>query len=57
MLKNRQIGFDSVAPGRSVKVELMFDMDTDRGYVCSLDPESDTGKAVLQTALQPLTIR
>ena len=57
MLKNRAIGFDNVSPGRSVKVELMFDMKTDKGYVCSMDPESDIGKATLGTALKPLAIK
>lgn len=50
------IGVDSVEPGRSVKVKLMLDEQADKAYMCSMDPESSLGRAVVGPHLKRLTI-
>lgn len=56
LLERGDIVSDSVAPGRSVKIEFMFDMETDKGYLCPGDPESDAGKAAVAGKLRRLAI-
>ena len=56
LLSNSAIGAGSVSPGRSVQVTLLFDKNTDRAYVCSMDPESEMGQALVTDLLTPLEI-
>ena len=55
-LGNMSIGYDSVAPGRSAEISLFFDDDAEKAYICSMDPESEIGRAVTRDHLKPLSI-
>ncbi|MEX2258285.1 MAG: hypothetical protein WD672_06200 [Woeseia sp.] len=50
------IGFDTLTPGQTSRVDMRFHEETDVGYVCSMDPGTELAKNVLADHMIPVAI-